>query len=39
MRGGVLLGVERAQVSRSKAGTDPFPVARLSELYSLLAGV
>jgi transcriptional regulator with XRE-family HTH domain len=33
------LGVERAQVSRFKAGTEPFPIARLSELYTLLGGV
>jgi hypothetical protein len=30
------LGVERAQVSRFKAGSEPFPAAKLSGLYELL---
>ena len=32
------LGVERAQVSRFKAGKEPFPAAKLAGLYALLAG-
>ncbi len=31
------LGVERAQVSRFKAGKEPFPAAKLGRLYELLA--
>jgi DNA-binding MarR family transcriptional regulator len=31
------LGVERAQVSRFKAGKEPFPAAKLGRLHELLA--
>lgn len=32
------LGVERAQVSRFKAGKESFPAAKIGDLYSLLSG-